>query len=158
MRRIFCLALFSLLLCCCGTALSEELPRWRQKDIDLDLSNMSATFVYAQVFQILSDYQAYEGKIIRLKGWYDVYEDPSSGMVYLSCIIPDATACCAEGIEFVWAGEHAYPDDFPEIGTGVTVTGRFESYMEGEYLYVHLTDADVVWETSFNTGGRRDIF
>ena len=114
--------------------------------VDLDLSQMSGTVVYAQIYQILSDYQAYEGKIIRMKGWYDVFQDANTGMVYLSCIIPDATACCAQGIEFVWAGEHAYPDDFPEAGTGVTVTGRFESYMEGEYLYVHLTDADVIWE------------
>lgn len=149
MKRILGLVLTLALFSCFVSgfaAASDDLPHYQEADIDLDLSRMSGTVVYAQIYQILSDFQAYEGKIIRMKGWYDVFQDANTGMVYLSCIIPDATACCAQGIEFVWAGEHVYPDDFPEAGTGVTVTGRFESYMEGEYLYVHLTDADVIWE------------
>ncbi|MBQ8137429.1 MAG: hypothetical protein IJ174_08355 [Clostridia bacterium] len=150
MKKILGLALsFALLLAAvAGSAAALDVSsRWQEADIDLDLSKMSGTVVYAQIFQLISDYQAYEGKIIRMRGWYDGYQDRETGMVYLSCIIPDATACCAQGIEFVWAGEHTYPDDFPAPGTGVTVTGRFETYMEGEYMYVHLADADVVWET-----------
>ena len=118
---------------------------YAESDVDLDLSVVSGTVAYAQVCQLLSDYQAYEGKIIRMKGWYDVLQDTETGMIYFACIVQDATACCAEGIEFVWAGEHIFPDDFPVPGTGVTVTGRFESYREGDDLYVHLMDAEVVW-------------
>ena len=118
---------------------------YAESEIDLDLSVVSGTVAYAQVCQLLSDYQAYEGKIVRMKGWFDVFQDPATGMVYFACIVQDATACCAEGIEFVWAGEHIFPGDFPEPGTGVTVTGRLESYMEGADLYVHLNDAEVVW-------------
>ncbi len=119
---------------------------YAESDIDLDLANMSGTMVYAQIYQLLSDYEAYEGKIIRMKGWYDVYQDEQTGKIYYSCIIPDATACCAQGIEFIWAGEHLFPDDYPEPGTGVMVTGQFETYMEDEYMYVHLVEADVVWK------------
>ncbi len=148
MKKLLSAVLLLVLLCSLSLSYGETTDvsiTYAESDIDLDLTVMSGTMVYAQIYQILSDYQAYEGKIIRLKGWYDVYEDAGTGMVYFACIVPDATACCAQGIEFVWAGEHIFPDDYPEPGTGVTVTGRFESYMEGEYLYVHLTDAEVVW-------------
>ena len=157
MKKILSLALtFALLLCpLAGSAsASDASPRWQDADVDLDLSQMSGTVVYAQIYQILSDYQAYEGKIIRMKGWYDVFQDMETGMVYFSCIIPDATACCAQGIEFVWAGEHTFPDDYPEPGTGVTVTGKLESYIEDEYLYVRLADADVIWETEAITAAQ----
>ena len=77
-----------------------EVPeiQYTEQEIDLDLSGMSGTMIYAQISQILSDYRAYEGKIIRMKGLYDAFQDPNTGIVYLSCIIPDATACCAQGI------------------------------------------------------------
>ena len=145
MKKLLSAVLLLVLLCSLSLSYGDASITYAESDIDLDLAVMSGTMVYAQIYQFLSDYQAYEGKIIRLKGWYDVYEDARTGMVYFACIVPDATACCAQGIEFVWAGEHVFPDDYPEPGTGVTVTGRFESYMEGEYLYVHLTDAEVVW-------------
>ena len=35
-------------------------------------------------------------------------------VVYHACVIPDATACCAQGIEFTLAGDHRWPDDYPE--------------------------------------------
>ncbi len=112
---------------------------------DLDLSTMSGTFVYAQIYQMTVDPYTYVDKIIRLSGYYDYFEDASTGMVYTACVVPDATACCSQGIEFVWAGEHVYPDEYPERGTDLTVTGRFELYQEGEYMFIHLADAEVEW-------------
>ena len=102
--------------------------------IDLDLSQMSGTIAYAQVYQMISDPEAY------------VFKDMDTGIVYTSCIIPDAAACCAQGFEFVWAGDHAWPEAYPEPGTYLTVTGRFETYLEDDWLYIHLVDADVDWE------------
>ena len=114
--------------------------------IDLDLSQMSGTIAYAQVYQMISDPEAYVGKIIRMTGYFDVFEDQDTGIVYTSCIIPDAAACCAQGFEFVWAGDHAWPEAYPEPGTYLTVTGRFETYLEDDWMYIHLVDADVEWE------------
>ena len=126
---------------------------YSEQEIDLDLLGLSGTMVYAQVCNILYyDSPSYLGKVIRISGWYAVFEDPAAGIVYFACIVPDAAACCAQGIEFVWAGEHLYPDDYPAPGTGVTVTGRLESYMEGEYEYLHLVDAQVVWEAEEPSG------
>ncbi len=113
--------------------------------IDLDLSGMSGTVVYAQIYNLLSDPTPWLGKMIRMAGYYSFYNDQEQGVVYHACIIPDATACCAQGIEFIWAGEHNWPDDYPEEGTDITVTGRLEIYEENGYNYLHLVDAEVLW-------------
>ncbi|MBR4539944.1 MAG: hypothetical protein IKO52_14040 [Clostridia bacterium] len=120
-------------------------PVYGEQEIDLDLSQFSGTVVYAQIYQLAIHPEDYLGKIIRLSGWYDVVVDDETGVVYTVCFIPDATACCAQGIEFVWGGEHSFPDNYPESGTEIMVTGRFETYFEGEWEYMHLVDAELIW-------------
>ena len=134
-----CLALASLSAAFAETA-SEPLQ------VDLDLSEMSGTIVYAQIYNIQYDPGPYLGKVIRVRGYYSFYREPTNDNVYYACVIPDATACCMQGIEFVWGGEHKYPDDYAEAGVNVTVTGRLEMYEEGGINYLHLVDSDVVWE------------
>ena len=98
--------------------------------VELDLSKLSGTVVYSQVYNIMCDPTPYIGKIIRIAGYYSAYEDKNKEVVYHACIIPDATACCAQGIEFTRAGEHRWPDDYPADGTDIVVTGRLETYEE----------------------------
>ncbi len=114
--------------------------------VDLDLSRLSGTVVYAQVYNLVSDYEAWLGKVIRMSGYYSTYEDTERGVVYHACVIPDATACCAQGIEFVRAGEYTWPDEYPEELTDITVTGRVALYEEDGTMYLHLEDAELVWE------------
>ena len=116
-----------------------------QPFIDLDMSGMSGTVVYAQVYNLMADPFPWIGKIIRMAGFYSPYDDQEHGIVYHACIIPDATACCAQGIEFVWAGEHRWPEDYPEDGAEITVTGRLEIYEENGDNYLHLVDAELLW-------------
>ena len=58
------------------------------------------------------------------------------------------SVCCAQGLEFVWRGEHAWPEDYPDETTDITVTGRLEVYQEDGCNYLHLVDAEVLWEAS----------
>ena len=113
--------------------------------IDLDLSNMSGTVVYAQVYNMMCDPDSYLGKVIRMAGYYNYFDDQTHDIVYHACIVPDATACCAQGIEFVWAGEHLWPDEYPEIGTDIIVTGRLKLYEEDGMKFLHLVDAELTW-------------
>ena len=136
--------LFCALLFCPASGWAEG-EGFSDQEIDIDLSLFSGTFVYAQIYQMAIHPEDYVGKVIRVAGWYDVYVDSETGMVYTACTIPDATACCAQGIEFVWAGDHAFPGDFPEVGAEITVTGRFETYFEGEWEYMRLADAKLEW-------------
>ena len=125
-----------------GLAEAGETP------VDLDLTRLSGTVVFSQVYDMMAQPEAYIGKTVRMKGGFSYYQDPISGQEYFAAVIADATACCAQGIEFVWAGEHVFPADYPPLDTLITVTGTFNTYYEGEAMYVQLTDADVAWETA----------
>ena len=87
-----------------------------------------------------------QGSPIRMAGYYSAYEDTERGIVYHACVIPDATACCMQGIEFVRAGDPGGKEAYGEEGATVTVTGRLESYLDAGITYLHLVDSDVVWE------------
>ena len=128
----------------CGAG-AEALAPEEPLPVDLDLSGMSGTVVYAQVYNMMCDPDSYLGKVIRMAGYYNYFDDQTHGIVYHACIVPDATACCAQGIEFVWAGEHLWPDEYPEIGTDIIVTGRLELYEEDGMKYLHLVDAELTW-------------
>jgi hypothetical protein len=41
-------------------------------------------------------------------------------------------------LEFVLSGEHAYPDDFPEEDTVISMTGVFGIYEEQGGFFVYL--------------------
>ena len=112
--------------------------------IDLDLSVMSATMAYSEVLGMMYEPDYYMGKKIKMTGIFDVYQDELTGKYYFACIVMDETGCCSEGLEFTLKGEHVYPDDYPEVGTIVTVIGEFATYREGKSLYCTLNDAEFV--------------
>ncbi len=145
-NTVLCLMTAVLSLCLLFSACAEEADPAELPAVDLDLSDMSGTIVYAQVYNLLYDPTPWLGKVIRMAGYYSYYDDQEQGIVYHACIIPDATACCAQGIEFVWAGEHSWPDDYPEEGVDITVTGQLELYEENGDNYLHLVDSEVLWE------------
>ena len=109
---------------------------------DIDLTELNATMVYSQVFDMVNDPDSYLGKSVKMAGTFQVYEGESQN--YFACLIADATACCAQGIEFVWEG-HRYPDDYPPVDTELTVTGVFNTYEENGLTYLQLKDAEVSW-------------
>ena len=102
---------------------------------------MSSTMVYSEVLNMQKKPDDYLGKVVKMKGPFSVTE--IDGNRYFACIIKDATACCSSGIEFEWAGDHSYPEDYPEENQEITVTGTFTTYMEGNSKYLQLKDADV---------------
>lgn len=110
---------------------------------DVDLTVLSSTMVYGQVYDMLAYYEKYIGKTVKMEGQYMAIEDEDTGVVYHACVIEDATACCTQGFEFIPEGLN-YPDDFPEIGENIIVTGTFETYSEGEMLYCALSNATMV--------------
>jgi len=94
--------------------------------VDLDLTQMSATMIYTTVFDMLIMPEEYENKNIKVSGFFYVFVNELNGERYYAIIIPDATQCCQQGIEFIWLGEHEYPADYPEIGQEVEITGRYQ--------------------------------
>ena len=104
-------------------------------DTDLDLTQLSSTVVYAEVYNMLVTPENYTDKIVRMTGEYQEYIDEQTGELYHSCVIYDALACCQQGVEFVLTD-----GDYPEEGTPITVVGRYETYTTPYYDYFHLVD------------------
>ena len=110
-------------------------------DVDIDLTAMSNTMVYSEVALMMFEPDDYKGKNIRMRGSYEYYENEETGEIYNACVIQDATACCAQGIEFNLTDAYAYPEDYPEEFDEITVVGTFDTYYENDMLYCTLRNA-----------------
>ena len=121
-------------------AVASESDLSGDPSVDVDLTALSATMVYSEVFQMMYYPEDYIGKTVKMEGLYDHYHDDSTGKDYYSCIIQDATACCAQGIEFQLS-DGAYPAD---ATSDVMVKGTFETYEENGAKYCTLVDAELL--------------
>lgn len=110
-------------------------------DIEIDLTTMSANMVYSQVFCMVMEPDEYIGTTVKMAGTFVHFYDEEKDKHYFACIIQDATQCCAQGIEFEPGDEYVYPDDFPEDGSEICVTGVFDKYSEGDNNYLTLRNA-----------------
>lgn len=155
MKKLLCLIIsvacvFSLAACGNETVSEEELngdtdtatTTSSETKAQVDLTTLSSTMVYSEVSNMMQNPQTYVGKKVKMKGKFAVAED--NGKNYYACIIADATACCQQGIEFELAGEHTYPNDYPQLGSEITVYGTFKTYKEGEQVYLQLSDATLL--------------
>ena len=133
--RILCIPVCAFLCGCLLTGCAAP-----KGDVDVDLTKMSSTMVYAEVLNMMIDPEDYLGKTIRMDGVFSYYSDPRTERSYYTCIIQDATACCAQGIEFEWAGEHE-DDDYPPVDCEIEVTGVFTSYEEDGMEFYTVSDA-----------------
>lgn len=109
---------------------------------DVNLTRLSRTIVYSEVYNMLTHPGEYGGTTVRMHGKFSVYENPQNGARYFACAIADATACCSQGLEFVLNGTYAYPRNYPSLGSDVTVTGEFRTYEEEGNLYCHQIHAN----------------
>lgn len=106
--------------------------------VDVDLTALSSTMVYAEVYNMMTNPDSYMGKIIKMSGQYTSSYLEDTKKTYFFVVISDATACCQQGIEFIWNGEHSYPEDYPKDESNIEVTGVFGSYQEQEQTYYYL--------------------
>lgn len=123
------------------TASQEAAAPAPAESIDVDLTQLSSTMVYSEVYNMMYEPDGYVGKTVRMNGQFAAYTNEDETAYYPAVFIADAAACCSQGLEFVLAGENNYPDDYPEVGNEVTVVGTFEMYEEDGFQYSHLVDA-----------------
>ncbi|MBQ8133807.1 MAG: hypothetical protein IJ192_05325 [Clostridia bacterium] len=121
---------------------SEEKPESSKKngEPDLDLTELSSTMVYSEVYNIVTNPDDYRGKTIKMSGYCSSYVSSLTNQTIYSCVIPDATACCAQGIEFRLAEGYDYPEGYDEI----TIIGTFDTYEEEPFQFAVLKDAKFV--------------
>lgn len=115
----------------------------------VDLTALSSTMVYAEVFAMMSSPEDYVGKTVKMQGIFSKGQFYAAGSLndggtVFACIVQDATACCAQGIPFELAGDHTYPQDYPELGDTITVVGTFEIHEQEGMQFCRLRDAELV--------------
>lgn len=157
MKKLFCVLLAALLLCtltACGHGDTAQKPAAEAAEdtaaLDIDLTVLSSTMVYSEVYSMMSFPDDYIGKTVKMKGQfvigyvYNTDGTPDESTARFACVIADATACCSQGLEFILTGEHTYPDEYPELGAEITVVGTFEWYEEDGCRYYRLGNASFV--------------
>jgi len=103
-------------------------------DKELDLTLLSSTMVYSEVYNIVYTPEDYIGRTIKMRGQYYYAYNEETEREYHFVLIDDAAACCQQGLEFIVKDENAYPKD----GAEVEVTGVFESYDEDGTTYYRI--------------------
>jgi hypothetical protein len=76
--------------------------------------------------------QDYFGREVKVQGTYYAEYYESTGEYYHYVVVEDEAACCKQGLEFVWAGEHMYPDEYPPNETSILIDGKFGYYTAGQ--------------------------
>lgn len=110
---------------------------------DVDLTNMGATMVYSYVFSIVSEPAQYVGQRFKMQGTYEMTYWSATELNYHFVVVADATACCAQGIEFVLDEGLSYPAE----GDQIEITGTFGSYEELDETYYYIqADSIRSWE------------
>ena len=111
------------------------------RPVDIDLTRMSGTMVYAQVYQMVMHPGKYVGKRIKMKGVFSSYYDDATKTRFFGCVIADALACCSQGLAFELAKERKFPDEFPKEGASITINGEFDLIKEDEGSYPIIRNA-----------------
>lgn len=129
---------------------ADSEPEKSGDDMDVDLTELSSTMVYSEIYNMMYTPEKYVGKTVKMKGAFAVgYSYKPDGTmdessILTSCIVMDATACCSQGIEFVLSGEHTYPDDYPALNDEIVITGVFDTYEKNGFKFCHLVDAELI--------------
>lgn len=108
---------------------------------EVDLTSLNSNMVYSTVYNMVNSSEDYLDKTVKASGTFDVFTNPETGEMFYSCMIADAAACCSQGLEFQWDGEHSFPEDYPEVGHPITVGGVFETYEDDGQIYCRLKNA-----------------
>ena len=114
--------------------------------VDYDLSEMNFTMISSLFFQMLIESETYENKTFKIKGKFQSFdneEDPTA-LPYFSVIMNDATMCCQEGIDFVWEGNHKWPEDYPKPDQEITIVGKYIVTETDGFTYNYILASDIL--------------
>ena len=119
------------------TAQITETVSGGDTSVDIDLTAMNSTMIYSVIYDMMINPDNYYGKSLIVDGYFDTMEDPSLGARYYFVVVPDATACCVQGLEFM-LDKATFPDDYPEVTTDIRVKGVMDCYMEQGQKYTYI--------------------
>ena len=120
---------------------TEEDMSIKDPSVDVDLTTLSSTMVYSEVFNMMMEPMAYEGQTIKMDGNCAIYTDEETGNTYYTCVVQDATQCCSQGLEFLLDSEQYALEDYPADGDPIVIKGTFSTYEEDGGTYITIKDS-----------------
>lgn len=112
--------------------------------VDMDLTQLSGSMVYAQTFELLNNADKYMGQTIRIAGKFQSVVSKETSNRYYYVMVSDVTACCQQGFEFIWGdNSHVYPDEYPAENSDIVITGVLSTYEENSKKYCYLAVDDI---------------
>ena len=115
---------------------TESPPVAESSAAEIDLTSMSSTMVYSYVFNMVTTPDDFIGQRFKIRGTYDEQYWDQTNLTYHYIVIADATACCAQGLEFVLTDPNA---SYPQVGEEFEISGIFGTYVENGILYIQIT-------------------
>ena len=121
------------------SAVNSQSSSAKVMKVDVDLSQLNSTVCDAYLRQLQENKEQYRGIVVKAKGEYNYYKNPTTDKEYYNCVF--ASTCCPNGLEFVLADPSKYPK---ENGGSITVIGQFDYYDEDGVIYYNLVNATLV--------------
>ena len=109
------------------TADAGESAGAEEQKVDIDLTPLSITMMFAETNNILSNPEPNLGKIIRLAGMYYSREDPETGKLQYYCSVYDG-CCSTADVRFTPAEGAEDPESYLKKGDVILLTGEFASF------------------------------
>ena len=92
----------------------------------IDLTKMSSTMVYAEVFNMLLMPEEYNGKLIKVRGTFSQFVPNGKTQSVTTVVVSDALGCCQQGLEFSFADVSPLKNQsLPELNQEIEIIGRF---------------------------------
>ncbi|MBR2289422.1 MAG: hypothetical protein IJ867_02105 [Clostridia bacterium] len=112
--------------------------------VDLDITD---NYFIAQTNDVYINYDEYEGKTVRMEGYFYVYQDYSTGENYYA-VIRNAPGCC--GNDGLAGLDIKYDGEYPAVNTWIQVIGKIDKYSEADPTPVIMVSS--LQETPEGTG------
>jgi hypothetical protein len=114
--------------------------------VDVDLTVMSSTMVFAEVNRIVTDPIGTLGNKIKAEGAFDIFTDEDADQNFYYIIIFDALECCQEGLEMIFPESYTFPEDYPSQDEEIEVIGTLSSHNDYgvEYYYLSVEEINVL--------------
>ena len=127
-----------------SSAPADENEALADPSVDIDLTALSSTLIYSEVFNMMMEPLEYVGKTVKMDGVCSIYEDENTGNIYYACIVQDATQCCSQGLEFVLDEDQYQKEDYPKAGDEIIIKGTFDTYEENGNQYLTMRNSQLL--------------
>ena len=92
----------------------------------VDLTKLSSTMVYAEVFNMLIMPDEYDGKLMKVKGTFSEFIPNGETEKVTTVVVSDALGCCQQGLEFVIDDNSPLKNQgLPSENQEIEIIGRF---------------------------------